>query len=276
MIGKFWILAGILSCGLDFGGSATAAETSPMGDLLQKDVTGYLQPSELVDNPALLPAPPALGSAAEALDEEIAKQALALQGSDRFKLATQDADLNFPAAAGTFSCSLNAPISAEDTPVTYRMLRRLMRDAGGATAATKNKYQHARPFMMDDQPTCQSSADESLRSNGSYPSGHTSIGWAWALALAEIAPDHAETILERGRAFGDSRIVCNVHWASDVTGGRTIASAIIARLHANAEFVADLKVARSEIDAATAKHLPPTRDCKFESQTLSKTPWLAP
>ena len=67
-----------------------------------------------------------------------------------------------------------------------------------ATGAAKDKYRHARPFMLDAQPTCQPSADEDLRSNGSYPSGHTSIGWTWALVLAEVAPDRAEELLERG------------------------------------------------------------------------------
>jgi membrane-associated phospholipid phosphatase len=32
----------------------------------------------------------------------------------------------------------------------------------------------------------------------SYPSGHASIGWAWALALAELVPDRANAIFSRG------------------------------------------------------------------------------
>jgi acid phosphatase (class A) len=46
----------------------------------------------------------------------------------------------------------------------------------------------------------------------SYPSGHTAIGLAWALILCELFPENANLILDRGRAFGESRVVCNVHW----------------------------------------------------------------
>ena len=237
-----------LFLGSPFGMYAIADEAPPAA-MKPAAIVGYLKPSELPDSVALLPPPPTMASAAEALDQEVARQALSLYGSDRFKLAALDADLSFPAAAGTFSCALGAPITNEDTPTLYLMLQRVMRDAGAATGAAKDKYLHARPFMLDGQPTCQPSADKDLRANGSYPSGHTSIGWAWAQVLAEIAPDHAEGVLERGRAFGESRLVCNVHWASDVMEGRIVAAATVARLHANAEFLADLQTARSELEA---------------------------
>jgi acid phosphatase (class A) len=41
-----------------------------------------------------------------------------------------DADLRFPSAAGDFSCALGVPVTAQDTPRLYVMLRRLMNDAG--------------------------------------------------------------------------------------------------------------------------------------------------
>ncbi len=246
--------------GLSFAVTASAEDVSPGGDMKPGSIAGYLKQSELPDSFALLPPPPALGSAAEALVQEVAREALALRDSDRFKLAALDADLSFPAAAGAFSCALAASITSEDTPTLYRMLQRILRDAGAATGAAKNKYQHARPFMLDSQPTCQPSAEKDLRASGSYPSGHTSIGWAWAQVLAEIAPDRAEAIMERGRAFGESRLVCNVHWASDVMEGRIVAAATIARLHASAEFLADLQAAKGELATVRERQLPPTRD----------------
>ena len=151
-----------------------------------------------------------------------------------------------------------------------------MADAGAATGAAKTKYQHARPFMLDSQPTCTAQDEAALRSSGSYPSGHTSIGWAWALVLAEAAPEESEAILARGRAFGESRVVCNVHWESDVIEGRFIGAATVARLHAEPAFLADLDAAKSELEAARAKTLPPQRDCKFEADALAQTPWQSP
>ena len=39
-------------------------------------------------------------------------------------------DLAFPAAAGTYACAIGAAIDETDTPVTYRLLRRSLADAG--------------------------------------------------------------------------------------------------------------------------------------------------
>ena len=256
--------------------SAFADESTPMQPS-PSPPPGYLKPTELPDSIALLPRAPELGSPSEALDQEIARAMLMLQGTPRFALAALDADLSFPAAAGTFSCTLGSAITAQDTPTLYRLLIKVMSDAGAATGAAKDKYQHARPFMLDSEPTCRPSDEARLRKNGSYPSGHTSIGWAWALVLAEIAPDRAEAILERGRAFGESRLVCNAHWASDVLEGRIVGTATVAREHASPEFRSDVEAAKGELEAVRAKKdLAPQRDCKAEAEALSQTPWLTP
>ena len=156
------------------------------------------------------------------------------------------------------------------------MLQRIVTDAGAATGAAKNKYQHARPFMLDSQPTCAPDQEHVLRTSGSYPSGHTAVGLAWALVLSEASPDQSEAILARGRAFGESRLVCNVHWESDVIEGRFMGAATVARLHDEPEFLADLAAAKSELAAARAKSLPPQNDCKFEAEALAETPPQSP
>jgi acid phosphatase (class A) len=232
-------------------------------------LNGYLDKNAVPDSAALLPPPPPPGSAAEALDQDVARTTLKLRDTPRWKLAALDANLKFPAAADTFSCALGTAINETDTPRTYLMLRRVLADAGRATTAAKAKYQMARPFMMDYAPICSPDEETYLRTNGSYPSGHTSIGWAWALVLAEAAPDRAEAILKRGLAFGESRLVCNVHWESDVIEGRIMGAATFALLNANSCFQADLEAARKEIADARAKGLPPNGDCKLESDALS-------
>lgn len=44
--------------------------------------------------------------------------------------------------------------------------------------------------------TCNPEQQEELSTNGSYPSGHTAIGWATALVLAEVNPDRQNEILK--------------------------------------------------------------------------------
>jgi acid phosphatase (class A) len=269
-------LAAAAGCVAFGAGVGVADEMGGVPEIRPGVLKGYLPKEAVPDSAALLPPPPALGSAAEALDQEVARASLALRGTSRWTLAGMDADLSFPSAAGDFSCALGAPVTEQDTPRLYVMLRRVMTDAGASTGAAKNKYQHARPFMLDSEPTCAPDQDEALRKNGSYPSGHTAIGWAWALVLSEASPDQSEAILARGRAFGESRLVCNVHWESDVIEGRFMGAATVARLHDEPEFLADLAAAKAELQAARAKNLPPQRDCKFEAEALAEAPPQSP
>jgi len=233
-------------------------------------LAGYLQAEALPDSLALLPPPPAEGSAALALDEEVSREAIALRGTPRWELATEDADLRFPSAAGTFSCALGIPITEKDTPHLYMLLRRTLTDAGLSTYRAKNQYQRMRPFMMNGEPICTPEEEKGLRKDGSYPSGHTAIGWAWALILTEIAPEQVDAILARGRAFGESRVVCNVHWYSDVVEGRFMGAATVARLHANPSFQAELETAKAELANVRTKGLQPNRDCKAETDALAQ------
>lgn len=175
----------------------------------------------------------------------------------------------FPEAADVFACALGVPVSEEETPHLYTILRRTLADAGLSTYAAKRHYNRVRPFVVNGQETCtQDEAD--LKDDGSYPSGHAAFGWTWALILSEIAPDRADAILSRGRALGESRIICNVHWQSDVTEGRTMGAATVAKLHANSAFMAELAIAKSEYAAMLEKGLELGRDCAEEAITFAK------
>ncbi|HTP28680.1 MAG TPA: phosphatase PAP2 family protein, partial [Anaeromyxobacteraceae bacterium] len=215
-------------------GCASGRSVSPL-ILSDGRPTGFLDKQTAPDGVALLPPPPEKGSAALALDKEVMSSSLRIRDS-RWNQATADADLSFPNAPGAFSCALGAPITEKDTPHLYRLLNRTATDALVGVSSAKKHYGRTRPFMSDGKPSCTPADEPSLRQNGSYPSGHSALGWAWALVLAEISPDRQDAILRRGWAFGESRIICNVHWYSDVVQGRTIASVVVARLHAESAF----------------------------------------
>jgi acid phosphatase (class A) len=95
---------------LAFSGLAAAGsradETAPVPEIRPGFLKGYLSKEALPDSAALLPPPPAVGSAAQALDLDIARASLALRETPRWQLAVMDANLNFPDAAGDFSCAL--------------------------------------------------------------------------------------------------------------------------------------------------------------------------
>ena len=231
---------------------------------------GYLAKGEHPDGSALLGPPPAPGSVAIELDEALNRKVLTLRGSARWNIAAEDAKTRFPDAPNAFSCALGLPIDKQVTPSVYIILQRSIVDIAMSVRPAKKYYRRTRPFAVNGEPVCTPTAVKYLKKDGSYPSGHTATGWAWALILAEIAPDRTDAVLARGWAFGQSRAVCNVHWQSDVTQGRVIGAAIVARLHANDEFRNDLERAAYEITAARAKGLRPDRDCEAEAKALAQ------
>lgn len=232
--------------------------------------TGYLPKESLVDSLALLPPPPAAGTAAAAADDEARRAASQWRNTPRWLWAKRDADLRLPQAATAFACALGIPVSAEATPNLVGLLRRTLADAGLATYRAKNHYMRTRPFVASGEPMCDLEYEAMLRKDGSYPSGHSAIGMTWALVLADLAPDRVDALLQRGMAFGQSRVVCNVHWQSDVDAGRLVAAAVVAQLHTRPEFVAQLSAARAEVNAAHAAGLRPESDCASETRELAQ------
>jgi len=210
---------------------------------------GYLAMEALPNSLLLLPPPPEEGSAAWELDMETAALYVAMEDEERKAQAVMDAELHFPEAVDAFNMVLDLKISEESTPMVYMILRRTLADAGLSTYAAKDHYKRERPFMINGGPTCTPEEEEYLREDGSYPSGHTAIGWAWALILTELFPEQADVILKRGKEFGISRNVCNVHWHSDVVTGRMMGAAAVARLHANTDFLIDMETAVEEIQS---------------------------
>lgn len=249
---------------------AGAAEqaTAGMPKLPAGTPSGYLPTSELPDSLALLPPPPQAGSAAFARDEEVSKAMTMAPDTPRYKRAASDANLHFAQLSQVYACASGVAPDKEKTPALYRLLHRSLVDVGLSTYKAKNHYQRTRPFVAHSNTTCTPGDEAMLRKDGSYPSGHSALGWGWALLLAEIEPDRADAILQRGRDFGQSRLVCNVHWQSDVDAGRLMASATVARLHADPIFQEDMSAARAEITAARLAGTAVKQDCDAEAASL--------
>lgn len=227
---------------------------------------GYLENAAPEDSLLLSPPPPAAGSPAEARDIEASRAALALRGTARWEVATADAELRAPSATSALSCAAGVAISPATTPKLDKLLRRSMADFGLSTSAIKDRYKRPRPFVTNGAPICTPEAEAGLRGNGSYPSGHSAIGYGWGLVLAELIPARANALVARGRAFGDSRRVCNVHWLSDVEEGRVAAAAVFARLQSVPAFQNDLKAARAELRKARTA----PSDCAAQAAALSQ------
>ncbi len=239
-----------------------AAKPAPRG--------GYLAQAALPDSRAYLASPPAPGSAALARDEEASRAGLALAGGARWTLAAEDADLFGAGATAALSCAAGFDISPRSTPALDRLLRRSLVDFAVATGSAKKAYMRPRPFMVNGKASCTPAHEAGLRRDGSFPSGHSAVGFGWSLILAGLVPDRAAELVARGRAFGESRRICNVHWKSDIEEGRLVAAAVMPLLATDAGFQADLAAARAEI--AAARSIPPARDCAGEAAALALDP----
>lgn len=207
----------------------------------------FLQADEVANSLELLPAPPQPGSILWMNDEAQYQWGKLQRNTPRGDQAAADARVGGDGVPNAFSEAFGIRISKETTPEIYKLVLGMREDAGDlATRAAKNYYMRVRPFAFYHETTCNPEQQQELSTNGAYPSGHTAIGWATALILSEINVDRQNEILKRGYEMGQSRVICGYHFQSDVDAARLVSSAVVARLHANKNFMAQLEKAKAE------------------------------
>ncbi|HEY0341764.1 MAG TPA: phosphatase PAP2 family protein, partial [Steroidobacteraceae bacterium] len=140
----------------------------------------------------------------------------------------------------------------DGSPTLVRMLNRAIRDVSATTFAAKDHFQRPRPYQrLQLQHWCDKEPPPKVESNptkgSSYPSGHSAYGWATAMILARVEPDRTTPLMARASEYAQSRLICGMHFESDVAAGQTIAAAVIAHLDGSPEFQADLQRARAEL-----------------------------
>jgi acid phosphatase (class A) len=230
---------------------------------------GYLA-AGAVDSASVVPPPPPPGSARAEADRKVFLATRALEGSPRWAMAASDNDQSIGATLDDFSCALGVKLDAASAPATVQLFTRLIPDAARTIDTAKHHFDRKRPFLLDPGPICTLKTDE-LAKSPDYPSGHSSWGWIAALMFAEVAPDHATQVLARGRAYGESRVVCGVHTPSAVEAGRVNGAALVAALHSSGAFRADLDLARTELSSLRAAgHTPDAGKCQAQAQLIAK------
>ena len=231
---------------LSFSLSAQTKTGKVKGHSTNPDVY-FLEIDQVPNSLELLPAPPDAASIAFLYDQARYNWGKMQRNTPRGEQAFQDARVDGQHLPDAFSEAFGININPNDTPEIYKLIVGMREDAGDlATRAAKNYYNRTRPFSYFGEMTCNPEQQEELSPNGSYPSGHTSIGWATALVLGEINPDRIDQILQRGYQMGESRVICGYHFQSDVDAGRITGSAVVSRLHADPGFNAQLEKAKKE------------------------------
>ncbi len=256
-----------LALGLLVASSASFAQDAPakkIKDHRTNPELFFLQEGDLPDSYLLLPPPPDGASITFLNDQARYNWGKTMRNTERGAQAFRDARVSGNGVPMAFSESFGITIDSINTPELLKLIIGMREDAGDlGTREAKDYYNRTRPFAFYDEDTCNPEQQEELSTNGSYPSGHTSIGWATALVLAEINPERQNDILKRGYEMGESRVICGYHFQSDVDAGRITGAVTVARLHADPGFQAQLEKAKKEFKAlkkagkvATGKPVP--------------------
>jgi acid phosphatase (class A) len=229
---------------------------------------GFLTPAMTPNAVATITPAPKEGEARNTLDWEIFRKTRALEGTDRWKLALADDGYQPAYLLSAFSCSVGAPLTPENAPTLATILGRTTIDAGMAAEAAKQLYRRTRPFMHNPGNICLERS-AGLEASFDYPSGHGSLGWLSGLVVAQVAPDRASQALARGRAFGESRVVCGVHNMSAIEASRTNAAGVFAALQGVEEYRTLIAQAKIEVDAARKSGVAPdTASCAKEAELV--------
>ena len=214
--------------------------------IAQKKDSPYFNIFQLPNPCIYLPAPPDTTSTRFVNDIMQYMWGKTLRNTPRGEQARREAVFDVDTMLKHFSKPFGYELSAETTPAIYQVIYRGFGTIHGGTSLAKAHYMRARPYMRFNEPTIVPEDEEELRHNGSYPSGHTVVGWGMALLLSEINPDKQDEILTMGYEWGQSRVIAGFHWQSDVDAARLVASAVYARLHTSDAFLEDMRKARAE------------------------------
>jgi acid phosphatase (class A) len=137
-------------------------------------------------------------------------------------------------------------------PRVERLAERVEDDVRIYVRAAKDHFRRLRPFAIEPRLNpCISNVQGDL----SYPSGHAAYAWSMALLLAEMVPERRAALEARALEFANQRMVCGVHFASDLAAGRLAAEWLLRAMRQQTEYSREAAAAAQELRAALG--LPP-------------------
>jgi acid phosphatase (class A) len=204
-----------------------------------------LSPGE-IDASRTLPPPPAAGSAVEKRElKEL--HAIAARSSKELKaIAAHDAKDESP---DIFNDAIGFDVAIR--PQTFRLLNMVVEEEDGDSKIAKGYFHRLRPYAVDlSLKTCEPVKPGKRKAANSYPSGHSSLAFSMGVVLASLIPEKSQAILARASQYAEPRLVCGVHYRSDIVAGQQFGTVLAIRLMENPTFRAQMDLARAELGAA--------------------------
>lgn len=208
------------------------------GDLKAAD-NSYLAPGQ-PDFVALLPAPPAPGSAEEIADLNTVRSVVKSRSPQEINTAKRDEDLSYE----IFADAIGPNFQLDSLPKTKALLKNVKKSVADPLDAAKEHWKRLRPYQLDTNimvPKPEPSFG--------YPSGHSTHGTINALVLSELFPQKRDAIMDIGRKLGWDRVVLGKHYPTDIFAGRVFGQAIMREMLKNLDFQRDLAEAKKEVAA---------------------------
>ena len=251
-----WMISAILL----FCGTMTAQAAQD-----EKNGTPFFTSEELPNIANFLPAPPEFESAQFVYDQtQHLWGKLQRLNEERAQMAINDAVYGMQTMIDIYGPMFGLDITKEGTPELYKLLQDVCCTCDSVTVRAKRHHMRLRPYVYYKEGTLVPEKEEKHAGEGSWPSGHTALGWTAALLLADINPAAADKILARAYEHGQSRVIAGYHWQTDVDAARLAASILYIKLQGNERFQQQMAKARQEYQEKTS------------SQTRINTPAYTP
>jgi len=203
----------------------------------------FVSPSQ-IHSFQILPSPPAADSAQTKAElEELHRIEAARTDAEAAQAVWDDKNEN----VFLYKTVFGDMFTPEKLPLTAAFAKRVKNDEGINTDDAKTGFHRVRPYNLDKSlhAIC-----ETKTKDDSYPSGHTTSGYLLGLALIDLVPEKRDEILARAENYGYDRLVCGVHYRSDLAASRALAYAIHAVMTQSPQYQAEMAPARAELRAA--------------------------
>jgi acid phosphatase (class A) len=148
-----------------------------------------------------------------------------------------------------FKQQLGDWFNAQTLPQTAAFGARVKNDEGINTAPAKTGFARVRPYNLDTtlKPICVTKTKDDA-----YPSGHATTGYLMALTLIDMLPEKRDAILTRADDYANNRLICGVHYRSDIEASKLLAYTIHAVMANKPQYQQELAAARAEVQRTLA------------------------
>jgi hypothetical protein len=199
---------------------------------------GMLAPGEFAAGRYLPPPPDAIVTHREM--DELHAIAARSTAEDR-AVAKRDAENETPTI---FNDAAGFDLSG--SPQTFKLLTLVGDEEEDDTKGAKAYFHRDRPYAAEPAiKTC--TPVKPGKAANSYPSGHATRAFSMGVVLASLVPARSQEILARASQYAERRLICGVHYRSDIVAGQQFGTVLALKLMQKPEFQALMTAAQAEL-----------------------------